>query len=205
MTELEPDFSEERANEFNFELFLENTQIIQEKKEIDLILDKIKLLFKKSNKKFKNLKLLYSASIDGDEAENFHSSCDGHAPIIVLIKTKKNVTFGGYTEIPFYSTKKKKGNKDDNAFIFSIDKMRTYEVEKGTIATCNFRDYGPVFSGFEQSNIFLSGDFFNDPGNVAQKGDRFKTTEDYEINNGEYYFYVEEMEVYEVLFNNIQP
>jgi len=45
---------------------------------------------------------------------------------------------------------------------------------------------GQFFSGFEQSNIFLSGDFFKDPGNVAQKGDRFKTTEDYEINNGEY-------------------
>ena len=44
-------------------------------------------------------------------------------------------------------------------------------------------------------------DFFSDRGNVARKGDRYKTTEDFEINNGEENFYVKELEVYQVLFD----
>jgi len=201
MSETENDSSNQKLNEFNYDLFLEDTQILQEKKELDLILDKIKVIFSKQKRKFINLKLIYTATNDGDSAEDFHLHCDGYAPLIILIKTTKNVVFGGFTEKPFYSTKKRIGNKDDNAFIFSVDRMKTYEVEKGTIATCSFRDYGPVFAGFEHNNIYLFDDFFTDPGNVAEKGDRFRTTENYEINLGEEKFFVEEMEIYQVLFN----
>ena len=186
---------------FNYDSFLDETHIIEERKQIDLILNKIKLSFKESNKNFINLKLIYSAIEDGDSAEDFHKKCDGHAPIIIFIKTDKDVIFGGYTEVPFFSSKKKKGNKDDNAFIFSIDKMKIFEVEKGTIATCSLKNYGPVFYGYEHENIFLMDDFFSDRGNVARKGDRYKTTEDFEINNGEENFYVKELEVYQVLFD----
>ena len=186
---------------FNYDSFLDETHIIEERKQIDLILNKIKLSFKESNKNFINLKLIYSAIEDGDSAEDFHKKCDGHAPIIIFIKTDKDVIFGGYTEVPFFSSKKKKGNKDDNAFIFSIDKMKIFEVEKGTIATCSLKNYGPVFYGYEHENIFLMDDFFSDRGNVARKGDRYKTTEDFEINNGEENFYVKELEIYQVLFD----
>ena len=193
---------EENIGEFIYEEFLDNTSIIKEKKEIDLVLDKVRIIFHKSYKNFLNLKLLYSASKDGDSAEVFHSLCDGIAPLIVLIKTTKNVIFGGYTEAPYSFTKKRTGNKDDNAFIFSINKMKTYDVEKGTNATCSFRDYGPVFYGYEYCNIYLFGDFFNDEGNVAKKGDRYNTTEDFEINNGEQKFLTKELEVYQVFYKN---
>ena len=198
MTQKEKD---SQSDEFNFDTFLDETQIIEEKKQINLILEKIKLSLAKSQKKFNNLKLIYSAIEDGDSAEDFHKKCDGHSPIVIFIKTEKNVIFGGYTEVPFYATKKKKGNKDDNAFIFSIDKMKIFEVEKGTIATCSLKNYRPVFYGYEHENIFLMDDFFSDRGNVARKGDRYKTTEDFEINNGEENFYVKELEIYQVLFD----
>ena len=195
---------EENIGEFIYEEFLDNTSIIKEKKEIDLVLDKVRIIFHKSYKNFLNLKLLYSASKDGDSAEVFHSLCDGIAPLIVLIKTTKNAIFGGYTEAPYSFTKKRTGNKDDNAFIFSINKMKTYDVEKGTNSTCSFRDYGPVFYGYEYCNIYLFGDFFNDEGNVAKKGDRYNTTEDFEINNGEQKFLVKELEVYQVYYKDIK-
>ena len=195
---------EENIGEFIYEEFLDNTSIIKEKKEIDLVLDKVRIIFHKSYKNFLNLKLLYSASKDGDSAEVFHSLCDGIAPLIVLIKTTKNVIFGGYTEAPYSFTKKRTGNKDDNAFIFSINKMKTYDVEKGTNATCSFRDYGPVFYGYEYCNIYLFGDFFNDEGKEKKKGDRYNTTEDFEINNGEQKFLVKELEVYQVYYKDIK-
>ena len=193
---------EENIGEFTYEEFLDSTNILKEKKEIDVVLDKIRIIFLKSYKNFVNLKLIYSASKDGDSAEVFHSLCDGIAPLVVLIKTSKNVIFGGYTEAPYSFAKKRTGNKDDNAFIFSINKMKTYDVEKGTNATCSFRDYGPVFYGYEYCNIYLFGDFFNDEGNVAKKGDRYNTTEDFEINNGEQKFLTKELEVYQVFYKN---
>ena len=195
---------DENIGEFTYESFLESTNIIKEKKEIDVVLDKIRIIFHKSYKNFVNLKLIYSASKDGDSAEVFHSLCDGIAPLVVLIKTSKNVIFGGYTEAPYSFAKKRTGNKDDNAFIFSINKMKTYDVEKGTNATCSFRDYGPVFYGYEYCNIYLFGDFFNDEGNVAKKGDRYNTTEDFEINNGEQKFLTKELEVFQVFFKNMK-
>ena len=194
----------ENIGEFTYEEFLDSTNIIKEKKEIDVVLDKIRVIFHKSYKNFVNLKLIYSATKDGDSAEVFHSLCDGIAPLVVLIKTSKNVIFGGYTEAPYSFAKKRTGNKDDNAFIFSINKMKTYDVEKGTNATCSFRDYGPVFYGYEYCNIYLFGDFFNDEGNVAKKGDRYNTTEDFEINNGEQKFLTKELEVFQVFFKNMK-
>ena len=194
----------EVIGEIDYKELIENSNIIKERKEIDVPIDKIRIMYSKTDKDFLNMKLRYSASKDGDSAEIFHSLCDGLAPLIVLIKTTKGVKFGGYTETPFEFSKKRKGNKDDNAFIFSINKEKTYDVEKGTNATCSYRNYGPVFYGYEYCNIYLYGDFFSDEGNVAKKGDRYNTTEDFEINDGEQKFMVKELEVYQVYFKTVE-
>ena len=91
MTQKEKD---SQSDEFNFDTFLDETQVVEEKKQINLILEKIKLSLAKSQKKFNNLKLIYSAIEDGDSAEDFHKKCDGHAPIIIFIKTDKDIIFG---------------------------------------------------------------------------------------------------------------
>ena len=194
---------DENIGEIDYKELIENSNIIKERREIDVVIDKIRIMYSKTNKDFLNMKLRYSASKDGDSAEIFHSLCDGIAPIVALVKTTKGIKFGGYTEVPFEFSKKRKGNKDDNAFIFSINKGKTYDVEKGTNATCSYRNYGPVFYGYEYCNIYLYGDFFSDEGNVAKKGDRYNTTEDFEINDGEQKFMVRELEVYQVYFKTI--
>ena len=194
---------EEVIGEIDYKELIENSNIIKERKEIDVVIDKIRIMYSKTDKDFLNMKLRYSASKDGDSAEIFHSLCDGLAPIVALIKTTKGIKFGGYTEAPFENSKKRKGNKDDNAFIFSINKEKTYDVERGTNATCSYKNYGPVFYGYEYCNIYLYGDFFSDEGNVAKKGDRYNTTEDFEINDGEQKFMVKELEVYQVYFKTI--
>ena len=42
-------------------------------------------------------------------------------------------------------------------------------------------------------------------GNVAKKGDRFKTTEDYELNGGDKKFLAVEVEVYQVILKEFKP
>ena len=146
------------------------------------------------------MKILYSATVDGDSPTIFHSYCDGICPVLVFIKTTKKKRFGGYTEASFESSKVFKGKKDDHAFIFSIDKLKTYDIEKGTKAICCYNIYGPVFYGYEYCNIYLVGNFLETVGNVARKGDRFNTTVDFEINGGDQKFKVRELEVYKVYF-----
>ena len=80
-------------------------------------------------------------------------------------------------------------------------KKKIYEVEKGTKAICCYKNYGPVFYGYEYCNIYLIGNFLSVEGNVAKKGDRFNTTEDYELNGGEKKFMAEEVEVYQVFLS----
>ena len=55
--------SDSKHIKFNFDKFLDESRIIEEEKQVNLILDKIKLSLEKSQKKFINLKLIYSAIV----------------------------------------------------------------------------------------------------------------------------------------------
>ena len=173
--------------------------IIREMKDLDFIIKKINVLYAEEDFKFKNIKLLYSASEDGDACTIFHSMCDGTSPLLIFIKTNKGLRFGGFTSQTFECSTTYKGKVDDKAFIFSLDKKKIYEVEKGKKAICCYKNYGPVFYGYEYCNIYLVGNLLNVEGNVAKKGDRYNTTEDYEINGGEKKFMAEEVEVFQVI------
>ena len=185
-------------DKFNIDQVKSESLIIREMKDVDFIIKKINLLYAEEDLKFKNIKLLYSASEDGDACTIFHSMCDGTSPLLVFVKTNKGLRFGGFTSKTFECSTTYKGKVDDKAFIFSLDKKKIYEVEKGKKAICCYKNYGPVFYGYEYSNIYLVGNLLNVEGNVAKKGDRYNTTEDYEINGGEKKFTAEEVEVFQV-------
>ena len=178
-----------------------DTKILKTEEEIDFIKNMIKEnKYEKLGLKPNNfsLNLIYRATRDGDMGQNFHKLCDGLSPILLLIKTTHNVRFGGYTETFFEGTNDYLGKKDDNAFIFSLDKRKYYEIEKGENAILCYINYGPVFYGNNFSNIFLKEPFFKKKGSVAPKGDRFKTKEDYEINLGKQYFKPIQIEVFHI-------
>ena len=180
-----------------------DSKIFQTEEEIEFIKNIIsERKYKKSgsNENF-SLKLIYRGTRDGDMGQDFHKLCDGLCPILLLIKTTHNVRFGGYTETYFEGTNEYVGKKDDNAFIFSLDKMNYYNIEKGQNAILCYINYGPVFYGNEFSNIFLKEPFFKKKGSVAPKGDRYKTKEDYEINLGKQYFKPLQIEVFHIKLN----
>ena len=183
---------------FSIDRIKSESLIIRDMKDLDFIIKKINLMYVEHDKKFQNMNLIYSASEDGDACTIFHSMCDGISPLLIFIKTNRGIRFGGFTSVPYECTTTYKGKVDDMAFIFSLDKKKVYEVEKGAKAICCYKNYGPVFYGYEYCNIYLIGNFLNVEGNVAKKGDRFNTTEDYEINAGEKKFMAEEVEVFQV-------
>ena len=175
-----------------------DSKIFKNEEEINFIKQSIYNKLYKNLKQNLSLKLLYRATRDGDKASSFHKNCDGICPLVVLVKTKKEIRFGGFTETYFESTKEYKGKRDDHAFIFSLDKLKCYNIEKGQNAILCFKNYGPVFYGNRYSNIFLSDNFFKNEGTVAKKGDRFQTQEEFEINMGEQTFYTKQIEVFQV-------
>jgi len=146
-----------------------------------------------SQKKKITLNLLYKATADSDKAFAFHDKCDNANRTIVLIETDNEKRFGGYTSQSW------KGNciekKDDEAFVFSLDKMKTYD-NTGELAIGCYPKFGPIFMGCQ---IRIYDNAFSKGGTTFEKGLNFKTEEDYELNGGERNFNVKEIEVYEVV------
>jgi hypothetical protein len=163
--------------------------IIKHPGELDEISSRIQRILNKKNIKYK---ILFRSNIDGDAASIFHEKCDKIKNTLVLIKASGNKRFGGFTTETWDGNDINK--KDEKSFIFSIDKMKIYDIIPGENAiNCN-PDLGPVFLG----QIKLLDNFFTQGGTTSTKGKNFKTLEDFEITDGAEKFGVQEVEVYQI-------
>ena len=101
--------------------------------------------------------------------------------------------FGGFT------TKSWDGNClkkcDNNAFVFSIDKNKIYNICTNEYAVGAYPKFGPVFFGCQ---IRIYDNFFRKESTTCYKGLNYSTTEDYELNNGERFYIVKDIEVYTI-------
>ena len=185
-------------------------QMIQERQEDedvkevkgDIIHDmnELEMITKKINKENKRIiiNLLYKASADSDSAAVFHEKCDGANNTIVLVETTDGKRFGGYT------TKSWRGNciekADTDAFIFSFDKMKTYDNIPGDDAIGCYPKFGPIFLGCQ---IKIFDNAFTKGGTTFEKELNFNTEEDYELTGGNRTFGVKDIEVYEVIIEDM--
>ncbi|KAJ5077016.1 hypothetical protein M0811_00336 [Anaeramoeba ignava] len=124
---------------------------------------------------FSKMKKGFSAKRDGFKAKKWHSICDDKGKTLVIIKTKDNYIFGGFTQVGFTNDKSKwfkdHGNKaggdikDSNAFIFSLrngegnrnPEKFTIQQGKEHLAIHSYIRYGPLF-GSGHPDIFLKND-----------------------------------------------
>ena len=150
------------------------------------------------NYKIKESKLIYKATRDGDNNDNFFSKCNEVQNIILIIKTNNNCTFGGYTKVGFKKSNNAK-YKDDEAFVFSLDNNKIYPIIKGKDAIRCCDCCGPQFS---DNTIYLRNNFYSRTDNyVNQRNDNYQGfTKDYELNNGNKNFGIKEMEVFQLIF-----
>ena len=162
--------------------------IIKHPGELDEISSRIQRTLNKKNIKYK---IIFRSNIDGDCASTFHEKCDKIRNTLILIKASGNKRFGGFTTETWDGNDINK--KDEKSFIFSIDKMKIYDIIPGQNAiNCN-PDLGPVFL----SQIKLLDKFFTQGGTTSTKGKNYKTLEDFEITDGAEKFGVQEVEVYQ--------
>ena len=162
--------------------------IIKEQGEIDFVINKIA-------EKFPGCKfnLLYKGSTDGDTAADFHSKCDDAEKTLVIVEDNYGNRFGGFTTQDWGGQYMQK--KDDDAFIFSIDKNKTYDIIPGQNAIGCYPNFGPVFFGCQ---IRIYDNFLTKGGTTYKKGLNYNTTEDFELTNGNQNFGVRDIEVYGV-------
>ena len=163
--------------------------IIHDTQELDLIINKIN----QSNQKL-TLNLLYKATADSDKAAAFHAKCDEAKSTIVLVETDKGKRFGGYTTLSWAGDCIDK--KDEEAFVFSLDKMKTYDNIPGEEAIGCYPKFGPIFLGCQ---IRIYDNAFTKGGTTFERGLNFDTQEDFELTDGDRVFNVKEIEVYEVI------
>ena len=148
------------------------------------------------------LELIYSAKRDGDNRKAFHDKCDNKFPTITLVKTEKNIIFGGYTEVPW----KREGcaTRDSKAFCFSLTENKKYLQNEGKNDSiyCD-KDHGPWFGtcffgiGYGKDNFCSdsSANYLNDLGTYGDTN--YKK---YEINAFDQTFICQELEVFEVKY-----
>ena len=161
--------------------------IIHKYSEIDDVVSKIQDLLLKGVK----FNLVYKAFDVGDRASTFHEKCDKLKMSLVLVETDKDIRFGGFT------TESWEGNclrkNDNNAFVFSLDTKKIFDIIPNEPAVGCYPKFGPVFFGCQ---IRIYDNFFKTGGTTCLKGLNYKTSMDYELNNGEQTFLIKDIEIY---------
>ena len=177
-------------------IFDERISNITVKGDIIRNMDELEMITRKINKINHKiiLNLIYKATADSDKAEAFHDRCDSANSSLVLIETNKGKRFGGFTTCSWSGDCVDK--KDDEAFIFSLDKMMTYDIIPGEDAVGCYPKFGPIFLGCQ---IRIYDDAFTKGGTTYEKGLNYNTEEDFELTGGDRTFGVKEIEVYEVI------
>ena len=174
-----------------------DSKIIKKNEELNLISDRIRNTELLKNKKIK-YKLLYRGTRDGMNASSFHQKCNSIPNTVSIIQTTKGYKFGGYAE-KTWENHNGTYIKDDKSFVFSIDYMKIYNHVNGTNAILHNNYFGPTFGHC----FYLRNDFSKNENDTNGKNNANKCysgfNRDYELNDGEKYFSVAEVEVFQII------
>ena len=140
--------------------------------------------------------LLYQISRDGDNISTFYDKVKNKCPTLIIVKSKSGYKFGGYTT----NTWEQNGNykKDELAFLFSLNKKKKYNnkndhIQKAIYGCSYFFSFG------DGIDLHISAQCISRSENYCNFSS-YNTTEQYELNGGQQYFCVDELEVYHVEF-----
>ena len=164
------------------------SEILRTSLEEDMLLNKIN-----THGKDIQFNLIYKAINDTDRAEIFHQKCDYATRTLILIETNNDKRFGGFTTQSWNGDGIDK--KDDEAFVFSLDKLQIYNIISEQPAIGCYPKYGPVFLGCQ---IKVNDNFFVKGGTTYKKNVNYATNTDFELNDGIKFYGIKDIEVFEV-------
>ena len=148
---------------------------------------------------FKNIKLLYRGSRDGDSTKICHELCDNKQNVLIIIKSDNGYIFGGYSKIGFKISEVEEYMIDNNSFLFSVNLQKIYPVIKDQKVICHLSEsLGLCFD----SSIIYYDYFMHQMDNLIYSliNTRFNGLENiYEMNGGKSNFLCKELEVFQLL------
>ncbi|KAJ5075363.1 hypothetical protein M0811_07333 [Anaeramoeba ignava] len=165
----------------NFPQFSE-TRIITEEEYVKKLQEWIN-----DNDFFSKMKKGFSAKRDGFNSQNWHKAVDGKGKTLVIIKTKQNFIFGGFTQVGF------NGDtgyiNDSNAFIFSLRNDKGDRIpakftckEPQYYAINSYLNHGPDFGYYDfrldsnlQPGYSNFGRSYNLPNGIKEGTDEAKS------------------------------
>jgi hypothetical protein len=182
---------EEKENGFEIK-----SKIINKKEDYNLINDQLKEIYN-SNNDIK-YELLYRASEDGPFGKIFKKKCSKIKKTLIVVETKKNKKFGGFTEAVWDDSGK--NYKDEKTFCFSFNENTIYTIKKYADSISCQSDFGPIFC-----NMFAISDKFASDGGYANSLDLEalyynKVKKDFEL-TGEEFFQIQELEAFKIQLN----
>ena len=146
-------------------------------------------------------KLIFSSEKEDDKASSFHKNCDNIAPTLVLIETKEGFRYGGFTTQKWESPEQSIFKNDEDAFIFSIDTEKKYDVTdpKKSIQCSMF--WGPYFG--EGGAICVPDNFLQEKNAFYQWPSSYDISEKDELTFGqEHKINISKYEVYQIIIEN---
>ena len=149
------------------------------------------------NKKGYIHKLLYRASRDGDSSQTFHNKCDGIPNTVIIIETTKGKKFGGFTSQIW--DKKGDFKRDENCFLFNLNKKEIYYIKNSDIAILCSKNKGPNFGS--GSDICIEDNCMRNNNNFTFQSSFYYKEQNYAL-NGEKFFTVKDYDVYQVDFGD---
>ena len=175
--------------------------IINDEDEQLLIENRLKEIKIFSNKIFLS-RILYRATIHGDDAKTFHNLCDYKNNLLFLVKTKQNYRFGGFITKMISPRDYGKSIRDDDSFCFSLNLKKVYNCVKdvaiwilGDEIITFLMDIFKIYNNFFRKKSICTD---------AREGNKYicfdNQESNYEINGGESTFLVQELEVFEIIF-----
>ena len=182
---------QEKINNKKLKKCFKSSSILTNETDFDFLLNKL------SKYNPTSYKIIYKSSIDGDNVKTFHSNCDGEENTLIIIETTKGLKFGGFTSVGFDNTGYEL--RDDNAFLFSIDRQKVYDIIPGNNAIYCNRKFGPIFCSKPDStaySIFIPDNYLKNKSTTTKKCFCYKMEENFELNNGTKEFIVKELEVF---------
>ncbi len=164
------------------------SKILKNKEEEIMILNWIK-----PNLNVVKINLLYQISRDGDNINTFYNKVKNEFPTLIIIQSKTGFKFGGYTTNTWEQRKIYK--KDLSSFLFSLNKKKKYNI-KGNHFQNGIYGCDSYFAFGSGHDICIYDKCTSNKNNYCNSRS-YNTTEKYELND-QHFFYVEELEVYNV-------
>ena len=126
------------------------------------------------------IKLIFQSSVNGDDYDTFFEKCKGQGPFLSVIKSQEKI-FGGFSKGNLTDKKETLKIKDEKAFVYSLNKLKKYDVLQPNIAASFYhKDFLLMYgNNNDRYGLRIHTNFLNENNYENFKNKSYDTPEEY--------------------------